>query len=68
MANLELTYITKEQQKILFVSGIATGVAPMYISEISPVSIKGAVGVSHQFMITFGILLGFAMSVKQVLS
>ena len=38
----------------------------MYISEISPVSIKGAVGVSHQFMITFGILLGFALSVKQV--
>ena len=38
----------------------------MYISEISPVSVKGAVGVSHQFMITFGILLGFAMSVKQV--
>ncbi|KAL5253003.1 hypothetical protein ACHWQZ_G015686 [Mnemiopsis leidyi] len=51
-----------------FGCGIATGVAPMYISEISPVSVKGAVGVSHQFMITFGILLGFAMSVKQALS
>ena len=38
----------------------------MYISEISPVSIKGAIGVSHQFMITFGILLGFSLSVKQV--
>ena len=38
----------------------------MYISEISPVSVKGAVGVSHQFMITFGILIAFVMSIKGV--
>jgi len=50
-----------------FGCGIATGVAPMYLSEISPISIKGAVGVSHQFMITFGILLGFLLSMKQLL-
>lgn len=51
-----------------FGCGIATGVAPMYISEISPVSVKGAVGVSHQFMITFGILIAFVMSIKGALS
>ncbi|XP_063678210.1 facilitated glucose transporter protein 1-like isoform X3 [Bolinopsis microptera] len=51
-----------------FGCGIATGVAPMYISEISPVSVKGAIGVSHQFMITFGILIAFVMSIKGALS
>ena len=44
-----------------FHAGVATGVSPMYISEISPVSVKGAVGVSHQFMITFGILVSFGL-------
>jgi len=51
-----------------FGCGVATGVAPMYLSEISPVSIKGAIGVSHQFMITFGILLGYALTVQQALT
>lgn len=50
-----------------FACGVATGVAPMYIAEISPVSVKGAVGVSHQFMITFGILIGFILSIKPLL-
>jgi len=50
-----------------FACGISTGLAPMYISEISPISVRGAVGVMHQFMITFGILIGYVISMKQVI-
>jgi len=46
-----------------FVLGIAVGtasfVAPMYISEHSPASLRGGMTAFNQFMITFGILVAY---------
>jgi len=46
-----------------FVLGIAVGtasfVAPMYISEHSPVRLRGGMTAFNQFMITFGILIAY---------
>jgi len=44
---------------MLFLSkwtGLATGVVPMYIGEISPKEWRGAIGVLNQLLITLGIL------------
>jgi len=50
-----------------FAVGIGTGVAPMYLSEISPIAVRGAVGVMHQLMITVGVLIAYLLSMKQVI-
>jgi SP family facilitated glucose transporter-like MFS transporter 1 len=39
------------------VAGIATAVVPTYFSELSPISIRGAVGTMHQLGITVGIVI-----------
>jgi len=44
------------------VAGVATSVVPTYLSEVSPVSIRGAVGTMHQLGITVGILISQALS------
>jgi SP family facilitated glucose transporter-like MFS transporter 1 len=44
------------------VAGIATSVVPTYFSEISPISVRGAVGTMHQLGITVGILVSQALS------
>merc|ERR1739838_828207 len=38
-------------------AGLATGIVPMYISEISPKQWRGAIGVLNQLLITVGILV-----------
>lgn len=50
-----------------FSCGVSTGIGPMYLSEITPVSIKGAIGVLHQLMITIGIFVAFLLSLDNVL-
>ncbi|XP_038672517.1 solute carrier family 2, facilitated glucose transporter member 2 [Scyliorhinus canicula] len=37
--------------------GISTGLVPMYVGEISPTSLRGALGSMHQLAIVIGILL-----------
>ncbi|XP_041038700.1 solute carrier family 2, facilitated glucose transporter member 2 [Carcharodon carcharias] len=37
--------------------GLSTGLVPMYIGEISPTSLRGALGTMHQLAIVIGILL-----------
>ena len=37
--------------------GLATGMVPLYISEIAPKHIRGALGVVNQLAITIGLLL-----------
>uniref|UniRef100_A0A8C4NLY2 Solute carrier family 2 member 3a n=1 Tax=Eptatretus burgeri TaxID=7764 RepID=A0A8C4NLY2_EPTBU len=37
--------------------GLATGFVPMYLGEISPTNLRGAVGTIHQLAIVFGILI-----------
>ena len=39
--------------------GIAAFTAPLYLSEVAPKSIRGALISLYQFMITFGILAAF---------
>ena len=41
-----------------FFTGTVTVVAPLYIAEISPTPLRGAMGTCHQLMVTIGILLG----------
>lgn len=38
-------------------SGLSTGFVPIYIEEISPTSIRGALGTLHQLGVVIGILI-----------
>ena len=40
-----------------FAVGAATAVVPTYLAEIAPGEIRGAIGVSNQFTVCFGILV-----------
>lgn len=48
-------------------AGINTGVAPMYLSEISPVSLRGLCGTFNQLCITFGVFMSTVMGLDSVL-
>ena len=50
----------------LFV-GAGSGLVPMYLTEIAPVNMRGAMGVIHQFGLTCGILVSQAIGLRQVL-
>lgn len=49
-----------------FTSGINTAVAPVYLSEIAPIRIRGALGVLNQFGIVTGMLVGYILGLKEV--
>lgn len=42
---------------VMFVSGLTSGLVPMYIGEIAPKAYRGALGTLHQLAIVIGILL-----------
>ncbi|KAH7720644.1 Protein FGT-1 a [Aphelenchoides avenae] len=41
-----------------FACGLATGLAPMYLTEVSPINLRGTLGSVHQLMVTVSILVG----------
>jgi len=47
-------------------SGLATGMVPLYISEIAPKHIRGALGVVNQLAITIGILSAQILGLKEL--
>lgn len=44
-------------KKETFISGLTSGLVPMYIGEIAPKAYRGALGALHQLAIVIGILL-----------
>ncbi|XP_078593827.1 solute carrier family 2, facilitated glucose transporter member 5-like [Branchiostoma floridae x Branchiostoma japonicum] len=48
-------------------NGCAIGVVPMYLSEVSPPNLRGAIGVTHQLFITIGILVSQIFGLQQIL-
>ncbi|XP_015779428.1 PREDICTED: solute carrier family 2, facilitated glucose transporter member 3-like [Acropora digitifera] len=50
-----------------FNNGVNTAVAPVYLSEIAPIRLRGALGVLNQFGIVLGLLSGYILGLKQLL-
>ncbi|XP_077971738.1 solute carrier family 2, facilitated glucose transporter member 5-like isoform X2 [Styela clava] len=48
-------------------AGLATGIVPMYIGEISPKKYRGAIGVLNQLLITVGLLMGQIFGLTELL-
>ncbi|THD24023.1 Solute carrier family 2 facilitated glucose transporter member 3 [Fasciola hepatica] len=51
-----------------FNAGISMGVASLYLTEVSPRDIRGAVGACHQLAVTIGITVAYILTLDQVLN
>ncbi|KAA0198351.1 Solute carrier family 2 facilitated glucose [Fasciolopsis buskii] len=49
-----------------FNAGISMGVASLYLTEVSPRDIRGAVGACHQLAVTIGILVAYILTLDQL--
>ena len=47
--------------------GLNISLCPMYLAEISPKKIRGAIGTCHQLAITIGILFSQILGLKELL-
>uniref|UniRef100_A0A4W5PD55 Solute carrier family 2, facilitated glucose transporter member 4 n=1 Tax=Hucho hucho TaxID=62062 RepID=A0A4W5PD55_9TELE len=52
---------------ILFFPGLASGLVPMYVGEIAPTSLRGALGTLHQLAIVTGILIAQVLGLESLL-
>jgi len=52
---------------IIFLSGLGNTIAPMYLSEITPFSHRGAYGTVHQLFVTGGIFLSSVFGLGELL-
>lgn len=50
-----------------FAAGLSTSTAPMYLSEIAPLKLRGPIAVLFSFGLTLGIIIGSACSLEEVL-
>ncbi|XP_051915624.1 solute carrier family 2, facilitated glucose transporter member 1-like [Hippocampus zosterae] len=48
-------------------SGLSTGFVPMYVEEISPTSLRGAMGTLHQLGVVIGILLAQILGIESIM-
>ncbi|XP_052082052.1 solute carrier family 2, facilitated glucose transporter member 3-like isoform X1 [Mytilus californianus] len=48
-------------------AGIFTGAAPLYLSEIAPISLRGFAGVFNQLAITFGVMISEILGLQFIL-
>lgn len=47
--------------------GLNAGLAPMYLTEISPIHLRGAVGTIYQLIIAFSILVSQILGLPEIL-
>ena len=57
--------VMKEFVHIL--TGLSTGIAPMYLSEVAPINLRGAAGTIHQFAIVAAVLVSQILGQPQLL-
>ncbi|XP_022617106.1 solute carrier family 2, facilitated glucose transporter member 1-like [Seriola dumerili] len=48
-------------------SGLSTGFVPMYVGEVSPTSLRGALGTLHQLGIVVGILIAQVFGIESIM-
>ena len=49
------------------ISGMTCGLVPTYLTEISPINLRGQIGVLHQLCLTLGILIAQTLGFRQLL-
>ncbi|KAJ8948601.1 hypothetical protein NQ318_007605 [Aromia moschata] len=57
----------KSYLKMIQIDGLTTSVAPMYLTELAPLHLKGATGVLCPLGLTVGVLLGQIASMREIL-
>ncbi|KAL9970129.1 hypothetical protein ACROYT_G022456 [Oculina patagonica] len=67
LGNLFTSILISEVMVTLLLTSVNTAVAPVYLSEIAPIRLRGALGVLNQFGIVTGILVGLIFGLKQML-
>lgn len=50
-----------------FILGLTTSVAPMYLTELAPLHLKGATGALCPLGVTIGVLIGQILSMREIL-